>query len=507
MNFVRFNFYIVLLCLCLSLTAWAAPQMNDNGLINKLSPGVNYLFNMEMDKAENIFRQGVKDNPQDPLAYYYLAQMYLWNFFGTSSTKEYNKFIQYSDIVIEKAGDLTKVKGKEEYASLILGCVYTQRSVAYSKTEHYLDMITASQKSRSYLNDVIDMDKNNYDVYLGFGLFKFALTQVPPSLKWALNAIGYEGDLKQSIHEVKLSATKGVLTKIESSYYLAQLLCDQQLDYDAAINVYESLLKNYPGNFLFAYSYSIALMKDRRPDKAVPVLQNLTRTVKDQFKQIKAYAYFSLADIRFHQNRFKEAKVLYESFIAMTPDKGYTGIANYRLALCLEALGDVNYAKNSMEKAKFGILSLEDDAFAKNRATMSQSHGVSSEDVTLLRYSNLIEAGKVKESVDSLEHFYSYIKTWRLVQECRYYLSEAYYTAGNYKSSLAIANEALKYAQNTDKWVVAYSYFNAIRANLKLGNHYQAKELEKKLDSLDDYEYAKKLKIMLNSLKMLYNLS
>jgi tetratricopeptide (TPR) repeat protein len=485
----------------------AAPQMNDNGLISKLSLGVNYLFNMDMEKAETVFRQGIKDNPQDPLAYYYLAQMYLWNFFGTSSIKEYNKFIQYSDIVIEKASELNKVKGKEEYASLILGCTYTQRSVAYSKTEHYLDMITASQKSRSYLNDVLDMNKYNYDVYLGFGLFKFALTQVPPSLKWALNAVGYEGDLKQSIHEVRLSATKGVLTKVESNYYLAQLLCDQQLDYDAAINVYESLLKNYPGNFLFSYSYAIALMKDRRPEKAVPVLQNLTRTVRDQFKQIKAYSYFSLADIRFHQNRFKEAKVLYESFIAMTPDKGYTGIANYRLALCLAALGDYTYSKSCMEKAKSGVQSLEDDAFAKNRALLFQSHGVNAEDITLLRYSNLIEAGKVKESVDSLEHYYSYVKTWRNVQECRYYLSEAYYTAGNYKSSLSIAYEALKYPQNTDKWVVAFSYFNAIRANLKLGNYSQAKELEKKLESIDDYDYAKKLKIMLNSLKMLYNLS
>jgi tetratricopeptide (TPR) repeat protein len=504
---VKRSFFIVSMFLCLFSVAVADPQMNDNGLISKLSPGVNYLFNMEMEKAETVFRQGIKDNPNDPLAYYYLAQMYLWDFFGNSSTKEYNKFIQYSDIAIEKANELNKVKGKEEYASLILGCIYTQRSVAYSKTEHYLDMITASQKSRSYLNDVVDMNKSNYDVYLGFGLFKFALTQVPPSLKWALNAIGYEGDLKQSIHEVRLSATKGVLTKIESNYYLAQLLCDQQLDYDAAINVYESLLKNYPGNFLFSYSYGIALMKDRHPDKAAPVLQNLTRTVRDQFKQIKAYAYFSLADIRFHQNRFKEAKVLYESFIAMTPDKGYTGIANYRLALCLAALGDYNYAKSSMEKAKYGILSLEDDAFAKSRASMYQSHWVSNEDLTLLRYGNLIEAGKVKESVDSLEHFYSYVKTWRMVQECRYYLSEAYYTAGNYKSSLAIAYEALKYGQNTDKWVVAYCYFNAIRANLKMGNSYQAKELEKKLDSLEDYDYAKKLKIMLNSLKMLYNLS
>ncbi len=504
---MKLQYIVAMLFLLIPSSAWTAPQMNDNGLISKLSPGVNYLFNMELEKAESVFRQGIKDNPNDPLAYYYLAQMYLWNFFGNSSTKEYNKFIQYSDIAIEKASELAKVKSKEEYASLILGCVYTQRSVAYSKTEHYLDMITASQKSRSYLNDVLDMNKSNYDVYLGFGLFKFALTQVPPSLKWALNAIGYEGDLKQSIHEVRLSANKGVLTKIEASYYLAQLLCDQQLDYDAAITVYESLLKNYPGNFLFSYSYAIALMKDRRPEKAVPVLQNLTRSVKDQFKQIKAYAYFSLADIRFHQNRFKEAKVLYESFIAMTPDKGYTGIANYRLALCLASLGDYNYAKSCMEKAKYGIQSLEDDAFAKDRASIYQSYWVSNEDLTLFRYSNLIEAGKVKESVDSLEHFYSYVKTWRLVQECRYYLSEAYYTAGNYKSSLAVANEALKYPQNTDKWILAYSYFNAIRANLKMGNTYQAKELEKRLDSLGAYDYAKKLKIMLNSLKMLYNLS
>ncbi len=504
---MRHQYFAFLLFVCLSSMASAAPQMNDNGLISKLSPGVHSLFNMDMEKAEAVFRQGIKDNPNDPLAYYYLAQMYLWNFFGNSSTKEYNKFIQYSDIAIEKAGELVKVKSREEYASLILGCVYTQRSIAYSKTEHYLDMITASQKSRSYLNDVVDMNKSNYDVYLGFGLFKFALTQVPPSLKWALNAIGYEGDLKQSIHEVRLSATKGTLTKIESGYYLAQLLCDQQLDYDAAITIYENLLKDYPGNFLFSYSYAIALMKDRRPEKAVPVLQNLTRTARDQFKQIKAYAYFSLADIRFHQNRFKEAKVLYESFIAMTPDKGYTGIANYRLALCLSAMGDNTYAKSCMEKAKYGIQSLEDDVFAKERATMYQSRWVSNEDVTLLKYSNFIEAGRVKESVDSLEHFYSYVKTWRMVQECRYYLSEAYYTAGNYKSSLSVAYEALKYPQNTDKWVLAYSYFNAIRANLKMGNVYQAKELEKKLDSLGDYDYAKKLKIMLNSLKMLYNLS
>jgi len=482
-------------------------QVNDNGLIAKMRPGVDYLFNMEMDKAEAVFRQAVKDYPQDPIGYYYLSQMYLWIFFGTSSNKEYDKFIQYSDLAIEKANTMHELKGKEEYASLLLGSMYTQRSIAFSKTEHFLDMITASQKSRSYLNDVVEMDKNNYDVYLGYGLFRFALTQVPSSLKWALSAIGYNGDLKQSIHEVKLSATKGTLTKVEANYYLAQLLCDQMQDYEGAISIYESLIKTYPGNFMFAYSYSIALMKARRPEKAVPVLQNLTRTVKEQFKQIKAYAFFSLADIRFHQNRFKEAKVLYESFIASTPDKGYTGIATYRLALCLSALGDFNYAKACMEKAKNGDLSLEDDEFAKNRAGMYQSHWISNEDITLLRYSNLIEAGKVKESVDSLEYFYSYEKNWRLVQECRYYLSEAYFTAGNYSASLKVVDEAIKWSANTDKWILAHCYFNAIRANLKMGNYDQARELAKKMDALSDYEYARKLKIMLNSLKILYNLS
>ena len=494
--------------LCFKINFARPLQSNNSGLNNQLRTGAEYLYNLEMEKAEKIFRQAVQDNPRDPLCYYYLSQLYLWNYLGNSSKAEYNKFIQYSDLVIKNASAIVNVKEKEEFASLLLGNIYTQRAIAFGRADNYLDMIWASQKAKSYLNDVLKINKNNYDAYLGLGLYKFALTQVPSSFKWALKVIGFEGDLKESIQDIRLSATKGSLIKAEANYYLAQILCDQTQDYDNSLAIYSELQKKYPGNFLFSYSYSVALIKARRPDNAIPQLQKLIKTIKEPFKQVKAYSFFLLGDIRFHENKFKEAKVMYESFIASTTDKNYTGIANYRLALCIAALKDFNAAKPYFEKAKTGNQSLEDDAFADSKATYFLKHSLYNEELVLIAYGNMIEDGKAKTSIDSLTRFYSYVKTHRLAQECRYLLSEALYVTGNFKDALKYAFEVEKNSsENTEKWVLAYSHFNAARAFLKLGSYNQAKEEIKKIESLTDYEYAQKLQILVNSLKFLYNLS
>ncbi|PIS43834.1 MAG: hypothetical protein COT22_13720, partial [Ignavibacteria bacterium CG08_land_8_20_14_0_20_37_9] len=171
---------------------------------SRLNEGIQFTYNFEFDKAELTFSSLLKKNPNDLFANHFSATLSLWKYFGSNKKKYLEEFLHQSDGTIAKAEQNLSGNPKNKETLYILGAAYGYRAIAFGKAEKYLEMIWASKKSNSYLEDVLEIDQNYYDAYLGIGLIKFALSQVPSGFKWALAMIGFDGDSEKGLSYLKI---------------------------------------------------------------------------------------------------------------------------------------------------------------------------------------------------------------------------------------------------------------------------------------------------------------
>jgi tetratricopeptide (TPR) repeat protein len=202
----------------------------NNQIKNLVKTGLTNAYNFQIEKAFDIFDDIIKKYPKEPEGYHYKSTIYLWFYLSNNETQNFNNFMSLSDQAIELANQKIKDEKDIEDSKFILGLNYGFRGMTFGKAERYLEMIWAFKESYANLEDIIKLNPNNYDAYLGLGLFKFTLDQIPAAFQWALDVIGFEGDISTGLNYLKTAAEKGDLVKIEAQFYLSQIYKDFYFD-------------------------------------------------------------------------------------------------------------------------------------------------------------------------------------------------------------------------------------------------------------------------------------
>lgn len=495
-NSVRYNrFVLYFFALLLFSEAVFAGELSPR---SKLNEGIQAVYNFDFDRAEGIFSAILKKNPDDLFANHFSATLSFWKYFGSNKQKYLNDFLRQSDITISKAEDELSNNPKNKETLFILGAAYSYRSIAYGKAEKFLDMIWASKKSNSYLEEVLEIDSTYYDAYLGIGLIKFALSQVPGGFKWALSMIGFDGDSEKGLFFLKICAEKGNYSKVESEYYLSQLYAEYYSDYEKSKKHLVKLNQKFPGNLLFDYSLAVIEVKSRNLNAAENILLELVKRKNHEFEQLLALSKFLLADVYFYENNFAKAKDLYISFLGETKEKNYSGIANYRLAICCEFLDEP--ASNYFRAAQKGNEMLDDDFYAKKKSEIYLKRNISDIEKSLIFTSNLLEQKKYDSAIDSLTGMLN--RNWSVSLRGQMFLllSESYYSQSNYDSSLVFAQKAIGERNKAEQWITPFAYYYSAASSAKKSDNEKAKYYFGKADDFSGFYYENKLKGLLKNL-------
>jgi len=498
---LRFKYIFLAIIL---LTA-PAIRSAESGSRAKLNEGIQSVYNFEFEKAEAIFSSLLKKNPDDLFANHFSATLSFWKYLGSNKKKYLEEFIHQSDVTIAKAEQQASANPKNKETLFILGAAYGYRSIAFGKAEKFLDMIWASKKSNSFLEDVLEIDPNYYDAYLGLGLIKFALSQVPSGFKWALSMIGFDGDSEKGLAYLKLAAEKGNYSKVEAAYYLSQIYSEFYFDFDQAKIHLTKLHQRFPENLLFNYSFAVIEVKGRNLTSAENILIPLVKERESEFEQLLALSKFLLADVYFYKNQFEKAKLYYLQFLSATKEKNYAGIANYRLAICYEFENDREKAKKYFKAAQNGNELLDDDYYAKKKSEIYLKRNLSQIEKSLVITANLLEQKKYEAAIDSLTGLQDENQIQNFRTQVYLLKSEAYFNLSNYDSSLVFAQKSLGENGGSQNWTKPFAYYFASLSSLKKNNEEKAKYYFGKADDFSSYFYENKLKSMLKNLSRSIN--
>ncbi len=486
----------VILTLCL-LFVFSFLMFGQQEIERQIYKGLDACYNFNWEQADHTFKGLIEKYPDDPRGYHFESSIYLWYYLGGKDKSDLDTFETFSDKAIDKAEAVLEANDKSEMALYFLGANYCYRAIAFGRAGNFLDAAWATKKSETFLSQLQEINPGKTDAYLGLGLYNFAVAQIPSAFKWALNLVGISGDKDTGVKYIETAAENGNYTRVEAQYYLAQIEMDFLIDYESSAAILKRLVKKYPRNVLFNYSYAVLLMKEKKLSEADRYLDKVIKARINRFSQVASFSYFLKGDINFRNNRLDSAKAYYEHFLADSGDNDYKGIAAYRLGLCYEADGNREEAVNYFEKARDGNMDLDDDIYAKRKSEIYAKRTLSPVELNLVFISNMIEAGKYKAAYDSVNSILPEIQSEKLKAEALLYKSDAAFYMGNYQETVDLASRILVMDSSNEKWVIPYSYYNLARANKKLGNTQMVKINAEKAEEENDYDYQNKLRNLL----------
>lgn len=479
--------------ICLFFLFFTIRVFSQNDIPGLIYKGLDYSYNFQTQQAEDCFQQIINKYPEDPRGYHYKSSIFLWTYLSNKDKSDYDRFMKLSDIAIYKAEKALERNEKDENALYILGTNYGFRAMVFAKENSSMKAAWAAKNSNKYLNKTLEYYPYNNDAYLGKGLFSFAFSFVPGVFKWALNIAGLSGSKEEGIKFLIKAYKYGKFSKTEAAYYLSQIYSDMLVDYSSASGYLSPIIKKYPQNTLFKYSYAVVLVKDRKPQEAEKLLRSVINANNQRFQQVTSFSNFLLGDIYFHWNDFKSAISFYQKFLTTTKDIDYSGIAYLRTALSYELLKNRQEAQRNYILARNGNLDLSDDAYAKRKGEYYYDHPLSEDEISMIKASNNIESGKFSEAYSSLMQLSQRLNSEKLKGEALQYLSDVSFELGKTNESLEYANRALKINIKDEKWIKPFSFYYGARAFLKNGNKAMATRYLDEAEDLSDYDFKSKL--------------
>ena len=469
----------------------------------QIQVGLSKIYNFNWEDGFKAFNSIIKKNPDDPRGYHYKSLIFLWYYLGNLNETNLDSFIYFSDRSLELAELKRKQKPSAELSYLI-GSIYYNKSIAEARSGNYLQALWTSNQMKSNLEDAVKLKSDSYDAFLGLGLYNFALSQIPSTLEWAANLVGITADKELGLDYVKKTVQKGRLSKVDAQYYLSQLYSRVIVDHPAAKELLNNLVKRYPKNLLFNFSLAWVEHELNDLNSAEKHLRFVINAKDSLYPFVVSNSNYLLGNVFFARNQFDSAKVYYQNYLISAINDDYKGFANFRIGLCLELTGNRKEAIKFYDKSSDGNSDIEEDLYAERMGDEFEGRKLISNEIRLIKLSNLIKQNKLSASKDSLVNYIQQTKiSNELKAEAMLYLSEICYLQRDYKESLDYAVDCIKTEIEKERWVHAYAYYFGAWNSYQQKKYIDAKLFLLQINNLDEFDFRNSLENKIYSLQRL----
>lgn len=251
-------------------------------------------YNMDYDRAVELFGQVLAADPNDPAALRGAASAaWLRILFlrGTVLVEDYLGRVSTEDVKLpDPPADLDKAfqQSIDKAISLAEKAVdqrfndpssHYDLSAGLGLAASYAGTIKGSMWSAMRLarravsegQTVLKLDKARKDAGLVVGTYRYIVSQIPAGLRWLAYIVGFEGGKDQGIRQIEEAARYSSDVQTDARFALV-LLYNREKRYADAVTALRSLQTSYPRNRLLALEEASTELRANRPAGALKVL-------------------------------------------------------------------------------------------------------------------------------------------------------------------------------------------------------------------------------------------
>jgi tetratricopeptide (TPR) repeat protein len=234
--------------------AGQSPAADDRVFEGIAREGIDRVYNLEFEKAEESFRTLARLKPGHPAGPFFLAMVQWWRIMIDIDNQQYDKeFLTGLDRVVDLCDSLLAVNQNDVTAIFFKGgAIGFQGRLKFHRND-YLGAANAGRKALPLVRDALALDPGNFDVLLGMGIYNYYAEVIPteyPFLKPLILFIP-PGDRRKGLEELTLASEKALYASVEASYFLLQIYYFYEKDYTRALAVARRLSTRYPNNMVF----------------------------------------------------------------------------------------------------------------------------------------------------------------------------------------------------------------------------------------------------------------
>ncbi len=290
----------------LLLTPAIAPAQNVFApeRLDRIRHGLRDIYNLEYDRAAASFQGMIREAPDDPAGYVYLATTY-WlqelsakqelsidrfaasDFFA--ETPRYipqvdpqveAKFRQATEQAIEKARARLAATPDDKAALFLLGLAYQNlASFEASLKRSWWSAFRYGARTFHYHRVLLRRDPNFHDARLSTGVYNYVAGSLGWSVKWLAFLMGYHGSKTRGKQDLEIAAHKAPLVADDARVILV-LIHTRERNYQKALDYLTELLQKYPQNYLVHLDMGGMALLMKRPAAAIEIYREILRKLE-----------------------------------------------------------------------------------------------------------------------------------------------------------------------------------------------------------------------------------
>lgn len=238
--------------------------------------GVEFLYNWEFDKAELIFQKYIKNNPDEPLGYFYQA-MVTWSrlasgFWSPETVAEYEKRVDQTVSIAKMKIERGKA---DSFTYFYMGGAIGFKGRLHLMEHKWFKSFNLAVNSIASLKKCQELDPENKDVLLGLGIYDYYTARLSGVLKFLTYLFIRKGDAEEGIRKLNLAANEAVYASVEAKSVLLHIYLFMESDYEKALPLALELAERFNNNPRQSYFLGLVYLKLDRKDDYLSVLQRI----------------------------------------------------------------------------------------------------------------------------------------------------------------------------------------------------------------------------------------
>ncbi|MCZ6776511.1 MAG: tetratricopeptide repeat protein [Ignavibacteria bacterium] len=247
----RFIVFVLVLC---CVTPVSSQDISDDDFEARAKGGIEFIYNLEFERAEREFIELARLRPLHPAGHFFLAMVKWWRIMVDRKNEQYDEeFLNSLDRVVDLCDELLD-ENENDVTALFFkgGSIGFQGRLRFYRDD-WLGAANAGRKALPLVQVASAADTNNYDIFLGTGIYKYYAEVFPeryPFIKPLLLFIP-PGDKEKGIQQLQTAAEKGKYASIEAKYLLMTLYYRYEKEYQKALSIAIELHDRFSNNMLF----------------------------------------------------------------------------------------------------------------------------------------------------------------------------------------------------------------------------------------------------------------
>ena len=216
--------------------------------------GIEYVYNLSFDSARAEFQQIVKEQPEHPAGYFFLAMVDWWKIVcDIDNTANDDRFLSELDRVTDLC-DARLDKDENDVAALFFkGGALGFRGRLHGNREDWVKAANDGRTALPIIRKAYKLAPDNNDVLLGIGIYNYYAEVVPEQYPFVKPLMIFfpRGDKNKGIQQLRQASEKAAYANVEATYFLTQLLHNYEKQYSEALQLALRLHQRFPDNVLF----------------------------------------------------------------------------------------------------------------------------------------------------------------------------------------------------------------------------------------------------------------